>query len=91
MEMLWLKRALFNKPTLLLQLLYKTTCLMGNIHVFVLFILLQYLVKDILTVCCSMRSAFRLKDGHFRYAMGGTYPRMHLRNSTSPWPPGSEK
>ncbi|XP_078384269.1 transcriptional adapter 1-like isoform X2 [Oculina patagonica] len=51
----------------------------------------EYLVKDILAVCCSMRSTFRLKDGHFRYAMGGTYPRMHLRNSTSPWPPGSER
>lgn len=51
----------------------------------------EYLVKDILTVCCSMRSSFRLRDGHFRYAMGGTYPRMHLRNSTSPWPPNGEK
>ncbi|RMX49212.1 hypothetical protein pdam_00005849 [Pocillopora damicornis] len=51
----------------------------------------EYLVKDILTVCCSMRSNFRLRDGHFRYAMGGTYPRMHLRNSTSPWPPGAER
>ncbi|KAK2565895.1 Transcriptional adapter 1 [Acropora cervicornis] len=30
-------------------------------------------------------------DGHFRYAMGGTYPRMHLRNSSSPWPPNGEK
>ncbi|KAJ7372297.1 Transcriptional adapter 1 [Desmophyllum pertusum] len=51
----------------------------------------EYLVKDILTVCTSMRSTFRLRDGHFRYAMGSTYPRMHLRNSTSPWPPGSER
>lgn len=51
----------------------------------------EYLVKDILTVCCSMRSTFRLRDGHFRYSMGGTYPRMHLRNSTSPWPPGAER
>ena len=38
-----------------------------------------------------MRSSFRLRDGHFRYAMGGTYPRMHLRNSSSPWPPNGEK
>ncbi|XP_044173401.1 transcriptional adapter 1-like [Acropora millepora] len=51
----------------------------------------EYLVKDVLTACCSMRSSFRLRDGHFRYAMGGTYPRMHLRNSSSPWPPNGEK
>ncbi|CAH3023025.1 unnamed protein product [Porites evermanni] len=51
----------------------------------------EHLVKDILTVCCSTRSSFRLKDGHFRYAIGSTYPRLHLRNSTSPWPPNSER
>jgi len=51
----------------------------------------EHLVKDILMACCAMRSSFRLRDGHFRYGMGSTYPRMHLRNCTSPWPPSSER
>ncbi|KAK3744831.1 hypothetical protein QZH41_008808 [Actinostola sp. cb2023] len=47
----------------------------------------EYLIKDILTICCTRRSAYRLRDGHFRHAVGTAYPRMHLRNSVVNWPP----
>ncbi|XP_031569678.1 transcriptional adapter 1-like [Actinia tenebrosa] len=47
----------------------------------------EYLIKDILSICCAKRSAYRLRDGHFRHVVGTAYPRMHLVNSTVKWPP----
>ncbi|XP_043941157.1 transcriptional adapter 1 isoform X1 [Protopterus annectens] len=43
---------------------------------------LEYHLKDILTAVVSRRKAYRLKDGHFKYAFGSNInPQPYLKNS----------
>uniref|UniRef100_A0A8C5RA57 Transcriptional adapter 1 n=1 Tax=Leptobrachium leishanense TaxID=445787 RepID=A0A8C5RA57_9ANUR len=57
---------------------------------------LEQHLKDLLTSVVSRRQAYRLKDGHFKYAFGcNVNPQPYLRNSVvaynhmNDWPPAS--
>lgn len=46
------------------------------------FLFLQNHLKDILASVVSRRKAYRLRDGHFKYAFGSNVtPQPYLRNS----------
>ena len=46
------------------------------------FLFLQNHLKDILTSVVSRRKAYRLRDGHFKYAFGSNVtPQPYLKNS----------
>ena len=49
---------------------------------FFLFLFLQNHLKDILSSVVSRRKAYRLRDGHFKYAFGSNVtPQPYLKNS----------
>lgn len=63
-------------------LTYHSQCVFENNDPAAIIIVVQVHLKDLITAVVSRRKAYRLREGHFRYAFGSDVaPQPYLKNS----------